>query len=311
MDKAIITGASGLIGSAVVRELLRHDIDVLALGRKHWKDVDPKRLTTSNKLKYIQIEMSEILSLSEKVKEIGWDPGCFCVFYNFAWSGVNQLTDGAVEDQIKNVTYSANAVVLAKEIGCTKFVNIGTMEETFAEKYLEFDWYKRDYHSSQGIYAVSKLAARDICKMVAYLQKIDYVHTRFSVPIDVNLRASGYVPAVLKQIANGGDYDTPRNNQLFNLIPLEDLANAYYLIGQKGKNKADYFIGTAESRTLTDYFKIFKNIVEDLEKNNVEYSPSCEQFLETEAFSISDLIRDTAFAPSGTFEDFAIKVVKR
>ena len=261
MKKAIITGGTGLIGSAVVRELLSHDIEVLALGRKAWKDINPYRLIVSKKLKYIQIEMSEIFSLSEKIQDIGWEPGFSCVFYNFAWSGVNQIADGGVEDQINNAVYSANAVVVAKKIGCTKFVNCGSMEETFAEDYLKSGWYERDYHSTQDIYAVSKLASRDISKLVASLQKINYVHTRSSVPVHVNLEQVGYVSAVLKKIANGENYDTPTNNQLFDLIPLEDVAKAYYLIGQKGKNKADYFIGTAEPKTLANYFNIFKNII--------------------------------------------------
>ncbi len=304
MDKAIILGASGLIGSAVARELLSHGIDVLALGRKHWKDIQPKRLVTSNSLQYMQIEMSDIHTLPGKIKEIDWDPES-SVFYNFAWSGVNKLTDGDVEDQIKNITFCSKVVETAKEIGCKKFVNAGSMEETFAERYLASDVFKGDYHSSQGIYAISKLAARDLCKMVAYLKKIDYVHTRLSVPLDMKLTPVGYVSSVLCGIVNGEDYDTPSNNQLFDLTPLEDVANAYYLIGQKGKNKADYFIGTGKPKVLSNYFNIFKNIVEGQVKDDIEYSASCELFLTAEDFSIDDLIRDTGFTPKSSFEDFS------
>ena len=45
MKKAIVTGANGFVGSAVVSELLKHGIEVLALGRKPLEEVDPKRLT--------------------------------------------------------------------------------------------------------------------------------------------------------------------------------------------------------------------------------------------------------------------------
>lgn len=311
MEKAIVTGATGFIGSAVVRELLRKDIEVLALGRKPWQDVDTKRLTKSEKLKYIKIDSSEIFYLPKRVKEIGWESDCSCVFYNFAWSGANRLTDGTVEDQLKNVTFSTNAVVVAKELRCTKFVNAGTLEETFAEKYLEFDWYKKNYHSPQGIYAVSKLAARDMCKMIAYLQKIDYVHTRLSVLVDENLSAIGYVPSVFKKISNGESYEVSQNEQLFDLLPLKDAVKAYYLIGENGKNKADYFIGSGEPRTLAHYFAQFKAVANDVAYFDADYSPSGEQILGTDTFSIADLIRDTGFILSGTFEDFTKKVVKR
>ena len=51
-------------------------------------------------------------SFPEKIKKIGWTPGDSCVFYNFAWSGNNGLTDGTIKDQLKNVTYSLPTVSL-------------------------------------------------------------------------------------------------------------------------------------------------------------------------------------------------------
>lgn len=311
MKKAIVTGATGFVGSAVVRELLCKDIEILALGRKSWQEVDPQRLTKTDNLKYLQIEASEMFYLPERIREIDWEVGNSCIFYNFAWSGVNRLTDGTLEDQIKNVIYSANAVMAAKKLGCTKFVNAGTIEETFVEKYFEFNWCKRGYHSSLGIYAASKLAARDMCRLVAYLQKIDYVHTRFSVLVDENLSTVGFIPSVFKKILDREMYDAPQNDQLFDILPLEDGAKAYYLIGKNGKNKADYFIGSGNPKTLTHYFTEFKIIADGIEYNDINYSPSSKQILGIDAFSIADLIQDTGFVLSGSFEDFIKKVVKR
>lgn len=307
MKKAIITGATGFIGSAVVRELLNRDIEVLALGRRLWQEVDPKRLTKSEKLKYIQIDLSEVFNLPEKMKEIGWETGDSCVFYNFAWSGKDRLTDGSIDDQLRNVTYSANAIVVAKMLGCIKFVNSGTIEETFVEKYLEHDWQNKSYHSTQGIYAISKLAARDMCRLIAYLQKIDYVHTRFSVFIDKDLNANSFVPTVFKKIKNGLLYDTPQNDQLFDLFPLEEGAKAFYHIGMNGRNKADYFIGSGEPRTLVSYFDQFKAVIAGIKYPDVEYTPSGNEILGKDDFSITDLICDTGFSLGVTFEGFIKK----
>lgn len=309
MKKAIVTGANGFVGSAVVIELLKNGIEVLALGRKPIEKVNKKILTDSKRLTYLQIDLAEMDSFPEKIKKIRWTPGDSCVFYNFAWLGKNGLTDGTIKDQLKNVTYAANSVAIAKLIGCVKFVNIGSMEETFVEKYLEFNLQNQEYHSGQDIYAISKHGARDMCKLNAYLHKIDYVHTRFSVFVDDHLSANSFVHKVLKRIKNGETYNTPQNDQLFDILTLEEGARAYRLIGEKGVNKADYFIGSGEPKTLSQYFKQFKNVVSGLD---YDYKPTNlnNKLLSFDDFSINDLISDTGFKPEISYENFIKKIVK-
>jgi nucleoside-diphosphate-sugar epimerase len=309
MKKAIITGANGFVGSAVVNELLNNGIEVLALGRKSIEEVNQKHLTEPKKFTYLQIDLAEIESLTAKIKKIGWTPGDFCVFYNFAWLGKNGLTDGTIKDQLKNVTYSAKSIAIAKEIGCMKFVNAGSMEETFVEKYIESGWKNQEYHSGQDIYAIAKLGSRDMCRLNAYLHKIDYVHTRFSVYVDDQLSANSFIHKILKKIKNGETYDAPKNNQLFDILKLEEAARAYRLIGDKGVNKSDYFIGTGDPKTLSQYFDQFKNIESGLDHDDdLEFLNN--NLLSSADFSINDLTRDTGFKPDITFKKFIKEMPK-
>ena len=198
MKKAIITGASGLIGRSLAKYLTSINIDVLCLGRQDW-DSKHARDYFGKGIVYMQLEMQNISLLSDKINDLNWEVGNDCVFYNFAWGGIKGLTDGSFEDQLRNAISSSLAIKAAKEIGCLKFINSGTLEETYAQSNIANG---SPYSSSQENYAVAKLACRDMCSMIAYLEKIDYIHTRLSAPISPDLTAGGFISSTLRKIRN-------------------------------------------------------------------------------------------------------------
>ena len=53
---------------------------------------------------------------------------------------------------MKNVVWCAVALEVAKNIGCARFVQVGTMEEAFTEKYLELDHHKDTQYNRHVIY---------------------------------------------------------------------------------------------------------------------------------------------------------------
>ena len=166
MKKAIITGATGLVGKSLAQYLSSINIDVLCLGRKEL-DSEYVRGHFGQGIAYLQLKMEDILLLPSKISDLNWEVGNKCVFYNFAWGGIKALTDGSFDDQLKNATSSSLAIKVAKDIGCSKFVNSGTLEETYAQSHISNG---SPYSSSQGNYAIAKLACRDMCTMVAYLE---------------------------------------------------------------------------------------------------------------------------------------------
>lgn len=299
MKSAIITGATGFIGSKFVEYLVEQDVLVIALGRKRINEkVFSKKILDSNKFKYIQMDLNEFESLPDLLSEENLDVSKNCIFYHFAWEGKSRLTDGDIADQIHNVKLSARAVKISKIIGCEKFINIGTQEEIFAEKYLKTGkWKNNTYHSHMGVYAISKLASDDMCSLISYLNKIDYVHIRFSVILDSNNLDSGYLASVFKKIMNNEEYDPPKNNQLFDIILIEDAIKAFYLIGLHAKNKDDIFVGSGTPKTLNDYFVGFKAFLNNYnEKRNVSGGENL--LLNKKHFSINRLQKLTGFKPS-------------
>jgi nucleoside-diphosphate-sugar epimerase len=304
MKKAIVTGATGLIGLTVAQHLCALGIDTLCLGRKY---INPHEVINyfGQTAKYIQISMENIQSLEMLIDEVNWSPGDACVFFNFAWSGDIRLTDGNFDIQLNNSINAAQAVRTAKKMGCVKFVNSGSLEETFLEQHLNAK-VADTYKSSQTDYALAKLACRDMCKMVAYVEQIDYVHTRLSVPLSPDLSRGTYVSKTLKKIIKGEPFTPPENINLFDFILTTDVAKAYELIGKFGKNKANYYIGTSQPRTLSSYFDSFKQHMESTSKKYVGKPKEHEIGL----FSTEEVYRDTGFQANKSFETILLSSTK-
>ena len=297
MKKAIIAGATGLVGAAVARHFSSLGIEALCLGRK---SLSPEETSAHFGVgsSYLNLAKEGVGSLVERTELIAWSPGAECVFFNFAWRGRNSLTDGSFSEQLNNAIVAAEAVRSAKKLGCIKFVNAGTVEETFVEEFLEGVGDQR-YQSAQTDYALAKMASRDMCKMVAYLEKIDYVHTRLSVPLALDLSQGTYVASTLKKIAEGKPYEPPTNKKLFDVIFLDDVVRAYHLIGLRGKNKADYFIGTSRPATLKEYFELADSLVKGSFSENTGPSGAAG----TGPFNTEALFRDTGFVANIQFRD--------
>ena len=297
MKKAIITGSTGLVGSAVARYLASRGVSLLCLGRQPLDRLEVTRLFGDG-VAYLRLDMDSVVSLPERMKELSWTANSETTFFHFAWRGQERLADGSLADQLDNATHAAEAVRTAKMLGCVRFVNAGTLEETLVENFLQG---ARDepYRSGQTNYALAKLAARDMCKMVAYLEKIDYVHTRLSVPLAPDLSRGTYIASTLRKIAQGEKYDAPTNEQLFDVVLTDDVARAYYMIGQKGRNKSDYFIGTSQPATLKQYFMQFEQLVRGVPiQLDRPISDHRARLFDTQA-----LHRDTGFVASTGFRD--------
>lgn len=80
MKKVIVTGASGFIGKALVKRLLKDNVEVWAIVRDR-KKLDNIEITP--KLKIIESELKEYKNLEGKINEKNFD-----IFIHLAWDGV-------------------------------------------------------------------------------------------------------------------------------------------------------------------------------------------------------------------------------
>lgn len=303
MNQVIITGATGFIGSRLVRMLLEDDFEVLAIGRKEWNDIDRLKLSAHKNLTYVCLDMKDIRLLPNELNRIAWNVKNDCVFYHFAWGGLQALSDLDVSGQVANISWTTDAIVSAEAVGCTKFVHVGTMEEAFADAYLKLDHKCNDEFNRHVVYSIAKKYAREMLKSLSSNYKIDLMFGTNSHVMGPNDDKDSFLQKTLLKLIGNEKLEFTSGAQVFDVISVTDCARAYKCIGLNGKRNSEYWVGSGEPRTLKQYVEIMANLYpssQALEFGKVVYN---DVMLKYEDFSTRLLEEDTSFSCSKSYEE--------
>jgi len=120
MDKVIITGADGFVGSYTVKYFLEQGKTVLAL------DIGetPHRIEPHKNMTYMQCDISDTAAMLEKIPH-----GMYDTFIHFAWAGSAGTARVDYNLQMKNALNTVECLKVAKELSCRRFVGAGSIME--------------------------------------------------------------------------------------------------------------------------------------------------------------------------------------
>jgi nucleoside-diphosphate-sugar epimerase len=303
MKKAIVTGATGFIGSRFVEYLTQMGVEVLALGRKTPEEVRPLRRQKLSAAEYLQIDMRDISRLPEASASLGWETGDECVFFNLAWGGATQLSDLNVQAQLSNVISAVDALNAAYAIGCERFVHVGTMEEAFTYRYLELDHNKNSEYNRHVIYSVAKIAAKYALKLKASQLGIDFIYVLHSHVMAPDDDRDSFLQVTLEKLINGEELIFSTGEQLFDVVSASDCVRGYALICEKGLPGKEYWVGSGNPKPLREYVERMYNLYPSGIEMQFGKLPYNDVKLTEEDFSIAELENDTGYAPRLTYED--------
>lgn len=297
----VITGATGIIGSSLARLCVTKCDTVYAVVRKNTSRLD--NLPKSNNVHVIKCDLDEISRLPQLIN-VKCD-----IFYHFAWIGVNgDDRDNSVLQQ-RNIDYSKNAIQVANKLGCKRFVFAGSQAEyglhsvpltcnTCEKPIMEYGKAKLDA-TRQGMIIASDLGMK-FCsgRILSAYGAEDKENTLISMLIDTCIK--------------GQEINLSSCNQIWDYIHAEDVARAFYAIGEHGVDGKAYPIGSGIGRPLKEYVQIVYDIIgnkkAELNFGEVVTSPSSIMFLQAD---ISELTHDTGFVPQIMFEDGISEMVKK
>ncbi len=248
MKRVIVTGANGFVGSAVIRELIKNDVEVLALCHKI-----PEKKIISDLITYKEFELSKIEELKDIVINDYYD-----TFYHFAWAGSAGSDRSNTKLQLQNVQWTIDALNFAKSIGCKRFVCAGSI--------IEYETMRACYTDGNKpglgyIYGSAKMSAHTMSMSIAANIGIDLIWAEITNAYGAGEISSRLINTTIKKIINKESPQFTSGTQNYDFVYIDDVARAFYLIGKNGKPFHSYLIGSGNAKPLKEFLLEMKESI--------------------------------------------------
>ena len=180
MERIFVTGATSMIGSALVSESLANGVEVYAMVRKNSPKIG--RLPVNSRLHLVEGDLDALGELPAKV------PVRIDTFYHIAWGHTGAKRNERTELQADNIRTTLQAIRVAAEMGAEKFIGAGSQAE-YGPKDLEMIGPDTETNPVTP-YGAAKLAAGLLGRMLAHELGIAFIWPRIFSTYD-NLPGCG------------------------------------------------------------------------------------------------------------------------
>ena len=277
--RIVITGATGAVGTALIAEGIRQNVEMLVICRKASKR--RQQIPDHPLVKVLELNMEEYETYQPPEGEMPYD-----VFYHFAWGGTTGDGRNDCEIQEKNIRYALDAAALAKRFGCSAFVGAGSQAEYGR---VEGNLNSQTPAFPENGYGMAKLCAGQMTRLYCRQAGMRHVWTRILSIYGPGDGAGSMVMSAIHRLLAGETPAFTKGEQQWDYLYSGDAAKALLLLGEKGHDGGVYCLGSGKARPLADYIGMIRDAIDP--RLSVE------------------LKEDTGFAPEVSFEEGIKKTI--
>lgn len=292
MKRAIITGATGTVGTALIEELTRHQVEIMVLCRKNSRRLH--QIPVHPNVRVVYCPLDELASLANSTGET------YDVFFHMGWEGTIGPERDDMYLQNRNVRYALDAVEAAKRFGCTRFIGVGSQAEYgHVEGILKPD---TPVHPEMG-YGIGKLTAGLMTRQHAHQLGMEHVWVRLLSIYGPNDGPQSLIMSTIRKIQAGEVPQLTKGEQWWDYLFSGDAAKALMLLGEKGRDGKTYILGSGKVRQLKEYVMDIRDVIcpdARLDFGAIPYYDHQVMYLQAD---ISEMIKDTGWRPETEFRD--------
>lgn len=284
MKRIIVTGATGAVGSAVVRCALKKDMDITCIVHCGSKRIN--NLPYSKKITIVERDLQDYDTLVLEGKH-----DCFI---HLAWEKTyGELRDDA-EIQTRNINYTLSAVHLAKRCGCYVFVGAGSQAEYGVQS---VDLTPSLPVSPESGYGIAKYAAGKLSAILCKNLGLRHNWVRILSVYGPNDGTNSLISYLIREFKAGKSPQLTKCEQIWDYLYADDAGDAILAITEYGKDGKAYPLGSGRGLKLSEYVKDIRNIINpsvDINFGAKEYYPHQPMHL---VANINELTEDTGWKP--------------
>jgi len=284
---AIVTGATGFLGAALVARLLASGGRVAVIARQDSPNL--KRLPNHPDLLIVNGAFNDVGAWQEPLTGFPAE-----VFYHLAWNGVgNKYRNDPM--QISNIDPTLETLRLARKLGCERWVGTGSQAEYGP---LNRRISENDPPEPTSLYGAAKAATCLLTQVLGKQLGIEPVWARVFSTYGPGDNSGWMLVDVIKQLLNGQCPALTLGEQLWDYLYVDDAADALFAMGKAANLSGVYNLGSGQSQSICSIAEMTRDLINPelpLGFGEIPYRP--EQVMHLEA-NIDKLTRDTGWRPS-------------
>ena len=294
----ILTGASGFVGAAVLKQVLKDGNLPLVLQRPSSNPFRLKDLEGYPTFVYQSLTDEQLI---EKIKD--YQPQ---ILINLAWRGVAGKDRNELHQIQNNLPLTLQSVELAKSVGCSQWIGIGSQAE-YGNPNRQVDEQFPTYPTT--LYGKAKLAACWAALGLCQAYDIQGSWIRLFDPYGPGDDSYWLIPYLIREIASGNSPKLTKCEQLWDYLYVEDAAKAILSVAYT-QATGIFNLGSGVAIPLKEVVETLKNFVNPTiqpEYGAVPYRPDQVMHLQADITRIKTL---TGWEPKITIEQGLLETVK-